>query len=119
MCHVLVIEDDFLIAEHIIQLAHEGGATSIAQADTQEGAITAARSHKPDVIMSDVKLTRGTGPLAVQAIIAEHGATAVIFITGSPESCRPCESPAVIITKPIRDQSVVEAFRRLAPQRAT
>ena len=115
MCHVLVIEDDFLIAHHIIQLAREGGATSITQADTQEGAITAARDRRPDVIMSDVKLVRGTGPLAVEAIIAEHGATPVIFITGSPESCQPCEPPGVIITKPIEDRAVVEAFRLLAP----
>lgn len=116
MCHVLVIEDDFLIADHIIRLAQAGGATSVAQADSQESAITAARDRKPEVILSDVKLACGTGPLAVQAIIAEHGAIPVIFITGSPESCEPCEPPGVIMTKPIQDRSVVEAFRRLAPQ---
>jgi CheY-like chemotaxis protein len=114
MCHVLVIEDDFLIADHVARLAEQAGATSIAQADTQEGAIFAARERRPAMILSDVKLACGTGPLAVQAIIAEHGAIPVIFITGSPAECQPCAPSSVILDKPIVDRSIVETFKRLA-----
>lgn len=115
MCHVLVIEDDFLIADHIVSLAEAAGATSVVQADTEEGAIAAARDRRPEMILSDVKLACGTGPLAVQAILAEHGAIPVIFITGTPEACEPCPSPSVILEKPIVDWSVMDTFRRLAP----
>jgi CheY-like chemotaxis protein len=112
MCHVLVIEDDFLIAIHITALVEEAGATSVAVADTEQGAIDAARDRKPDIIMSDVKLALGTGPLAVQAIILEHGAVPVIFITGSPEDCHPCEPPAIILQKPVNALIVRQAFKR-------
>jgi DNA-binding NtrC family response regulator len=116
MCHVLVIEDDWLIAEHIIMLAREAGATSIDQADNQQDAIIAARDHKPEMILSDVRLTSGTGPLAVQAIIAEHGDIPVIFITGTPEDCAPCAPPGVILGKPIIEHALKDTFRRLAPK---
>lgn len=94
MCHVLIIEDDWLIAEHIVQLVKDAGATSTAQADTQDSAIEAARRQRPEIILSDVRLISGTGPLAVQAILAELGQIPVIFITGSPEDCTPCAPQA-------------------------
>ena len=85
MCHVLVIEDDFLIADHIIQLIARAGGTSFDQAASQDEAIDAARLRPPSIIMSDVNLSAGTGPAAVEAIILEHGPTPVIFVTGTRE----------------------------------
>ena len=65
--------------------------------------------------MSDVKLSEGSGPMAVAAILYEYGPIPVIFIIGTPEECRPCEAPAVVLTKPISNAAVVSIFRRLAP----
>lgn len=115
MCHVLVIEDDWLIADHIMHLATESGATLIAQADTQATAIEAARGRRPELIFSDVKLLSGTGPLAVETILAEFGEIPVIFITGTPQDCEPCAPPGVVLSKPIVEHEVREAFRRFAP----
>lgn len=115
MCHVLVIEDDFLIADHIMQLIETAGATSFAQAGSQAEAIAEARLRRPAFIMSDVTLTTGTGPDAVQAIIAEHGETPVIFVTGTPAACHPCQAPMVILEKPINERILMDTFRRLAP----
>ena len=116
MCHVLVIEDEYLISDHITSLATEAGATSVTQVDTEEDAVSAARVRRPDMIMSDVKLACGSGPLAVQTILAEHGPIPVIFITGSPEACSPCNLPAVILGKPILERAVIQAFRQLSGQ---
>ncbi len=115
MCHVLVIEDDWLIADHIISLIEQAGATSYDQADCETDAVDAAGARTPDMIVSDVKLREGTGPLAVQRIIAVHGNIPVMFITGPPEACVPCDPPAAILDKPISESSVIETFRRLAP----
>jgi len=115
MCHVLVIEDDFLIADHIIQLIEAAGAMSFAQARSRDEAIAEARLRRPAFIMSDVILTTGTGPDAVQAIIAEHGAMPVIFVTGTPAACHPCQAPMVILEKPIDERVLMDIFRRLAP----
>ncbi len=68
MCHVLVIEDEWLIGEHIEAIAREGGASSVDRAETEQEAIDAALANPPAVILSDVKLAEGTGPNAVWAI---------------------------------------------------
>lgn len=115
MCHVLVIEDNLLIADHIVQILEGAGGSSFDLASTQAEAIKAARARVPDCIMSDVRLAEGTGPAAVQAIIAEHGAVPVIFMTGTPEACTPCAPPMVILAKPIHAHVLVATFRDLAP----
>ncbi|WP_294391586.1 response regulator [uncultured Sphingomonas sp.] len=115
MCHVLVIEDEWVIAEQVAEIARASGATSIDTADNQEEAVDAARAHVPDIILSDVRLVHGTGPMAVQAIQAHHGPIPVIFITGSPDECQPCNPPGIILSKPIDERAVTEAFRRMAP----
>ncbi|MCL6250831.1 response regulator [Altererythrobacter sp. KTW20L] len=115
MCHVLIIEDNFLIAEYLGYLAKQAGATSIASACTEAEAVRAAREQQPRIIFSDVGLRAGTGPYAVRTIRAELGEIPVIFITGSPEFCEQCKPPVAILTKPVDGVGVTEAFRRLIP----
>lgn len=115
MCHVLVIEDDFLIADHIIQLIERAGGTSFDQAASQDEAIDAARLRPPSIIMSDVNLSAGTGPAAVEAIILEHGPTPVIFVTGTREACHVSRPSMVVLDKPINEQALIAAFQSLAP----
>ncbi|MEO5937811.1 MAG: response regulator [Sphingomonas sp.] len=115
VCHVLIIEDEWLIAEHLSYLAEQAGATSIATACTEDEAVQAALEHLPGIILSDVRLLAGTGPHAVQLIVAAMGDIPVIFITGTPEDCHPCGASSVILHKPIDPAWVMETFRRLAP----
>lgn len=115
MCHVLVIEDDWLIAEYVADVARDAGATSIDLADTQRSAVAAADQNTPSIILSDVNLIEGTGPRAVETILERLGPIPVIFITGTPEDCVPCDPPHVIMGKPVRAGDLTEAFKRLAP----
>lgn len=115
MCHVLIIEDEWLIAEHIAGLAEDCGATSVRIAATEEDAVEAARAEPPCIILSDVRLLEGTGPGAVAAIRRAQGAVPVIFITGTPEDVEPHEPPTVILGKPISNAAVLHNFRSLAP----
>lgn len=114
MCHVLIIEDELLVAMDLQRLLETLGATSVDVADTEEDAIRAARAHAPDLITSDVQLRRGTGPRAVAEIHHQVRRAPVIFITGTPEDCHPCEVGR-ILSKPLHEPSIVEAFRELAP----
>ena len=118
MCHVLIIEDDWIIAENIADIAREAGATSIATADSQQAGIDAALARPPAVILSDVQLATGTGPLAVQAIREQLGPMPVIFVTGTPEACVDCDYAEAILEKPVAAAEVISAFRRIAPIRS-
>ena len=115
MCHVLIIEDDLLIALHLQTLLEENGATSVDIADTETKAIEAAAANPPAVITSDVSLASGSGPAAVQAICEEHGVIPVIFVTGRPETCPPCGPQARLLEKPVDEVALARAFRELCP----
>ena len=47
--------------------------------------------------------------------MAEFGQLPVIFITGTPEDCHPCDEPAIVLTKPIQRHQLAAAFRTLDP----
>ena len=116
MCHVLIIEDEPLIATLVRELLEDEGATSFSFADTQERAVAAALSDPPALITSDVKLAAGTGPLAVSAIHAKLGSIPVIFITGTPSECHPCNPPGRILQKPINQAEFAAAFHEMVSQ---
>lgn len=115
MCHVLVIEDEWLLAEYISDIVERAGGTSVDTATTEAAAIAAAEAHRPDIILSDVVLAEGRGPDAVQAIHCRCGDVPVIFITGTPADCRPCDPPGIVLGKPIDERRVIAAFREMAP----
>jgi CheY-like chemotaxis protein len=116
MCHVLIIEDEALIALDLQEMLELAGATTFSFAETEREAVDAARAHRPDVIMSDVMLREGTGPHAVELIQDEMGPLPVIFITATPEACTTCGPPAIVLGKPMVDARVREAFRAVAPR---
>ncbi|KQS03994.1 histidine kinase [Sphingomonas sp. Leaf357] len=115
MCHVLIIEDEALIALDLQDVLTGVGATSFDFAETRSEAVTAARLRRPDVITSDVMLREGTGPDAVADIIGELGPLPVIFITATPGACIPCPATSPILAKPVRNSALCEAFRAVAP----
>lgn len=116
MCHVLIIEDEPLVAMMIEDILAQAGATSFAFATTQMEAVDSARDRPPAVITSDVNLLEGTGPAAVAEIHGRFGETPVLFITGTPEGCWPCAPPGQILPKPINSAVLAQAFRDIAPR---
>lgn len=117
MCHVLIIEDEALVALDLQHILASAGGSSFSFAETESEAISAARSRRPDVIFSDVILREGTGPRAVETIQGEMGPLPVIFITATPEACVPCERSTPVLAKPVIERVVCDAFRAIAPNR--
>ena len=116
VCHVLIIEDDPLVALDLQAILEEHGATSFDFAESETEAVRAGRLRRPDVITSDVKLVEGTGPRAVKVLCDVWGDLPVIFITGTPEACSPCEPPGRIISKPVNSTEIIKTFCELMAQ---
>ncbi|WP_245739301.1 response regulator [Sphingomonas rubra] len=110
---MLIIEDEPMVAMLIEDTLSDAGALSVAIAATQEDAIDAARHRRPDFITSDVSLLEGHGPAAVQAIFEVCGEIPVLFITATPDDCRPCAPPGMVLAKPFTGQAVAHAFRTM------
>lgn len=113
MCHVLIIEDEWLIADYLEELVRDAGATSVSVVDAQSDAIKEATDRQPALILSDVNIREGTGPRAVEQILKVLGPIPVIFVTGNPEQCVPCGPPAVILTKPVQHRVLQKTFQQL------
>jgi CheY-like chemotaxis protein len=111
VCHVLIIEDEPLIAMLIEEMLEEEGATSLDIAATQDDAVALALAHPPDVITSDVRLLQGTGPLAVAEILTRLGHRPVIYITANPDACEPRAASSVILPKPLYAHQLRQAFQ--------
>jgi CheY-like chemotaxis protein len=100
MCHALIIEDEPIIAFHIADLVEEAGAKSVAFAQSELEALSAALDHTPDIIISDVRLLSGSGPAAVTSIRHRVGNVPAIFITGTPEALKGYDHDGVM-EKPV------------------
>ncbi|RZL83682.1 MAG: response regulator [Sphingomonas sp.] len=112
MCHVLVIEDEALVAMMIEDSLVEHGATGVDVAASEADAVEAAQLHRPDFITSDVRLLEGTGLEAVAAILRLYSDIPVLFITASPDECTDC-SPEAIMRKPANPREIGRRFRAL------
>jgi CheY-like chemotaxis protein len=110
---VLIIEDEPFLALDLQTLLEEEGATSFSFAETEDEAVAAALAYPPALITSDVKLVEGTGPHAISTIHRRLGSIPVIFITGTPQDCLPCEPPGRIFAKPFDRDKVKKAFHEL------
>lgn len=110
--HVLIIEDDALLAMNLQLFLEELGADSTSLAASQADAVRKALDHRPDLIASDVQLTEGNGPDAVKAIKARLGDIPVVYVTGNPDEARELDPTAPVIEKPVRWLQLVQTTQR-------
>jgi CheY-like chemotaxis protein len=107
--HVLIIEDEFLVAMSIEDSLQAFGFTSFETAGTEASAISAAHSQAPDLITADVRLATGSGIAAIRAILEERPVP-VVFITGNVETVQEEMPDAVVVQKPFHDEALRTAI---------
>jgi DNA-binding response OmpR family regulator len=114
MNHVLIIEDDQLIATLIQDVLEDEGVTSVHVADDETSAVTAGLACLPRLIIADVMLKSGTGPSAVARIRERAGPVPVIFITGNEANTVALVSPGTVLAKPFTCHQLLTAYHDLA-----
>ena len=107
--HVLIIEDEPLIAMAIEDSLRGCGCVTFDFGANVEEAIAAARRRCPDLITADVELASGCGIDAVEAICGSVGIP-VIFITGSADQVHARRPGSVIVAKPFDERHLREAL---------
>jgi CheY-like chemotaxis protein len=106
---VLVIEDDALIALLLSELLAGMGHDVCATAATEAEAVRAATRYRPDLMIVDAGLGRGSGVSAVEEIL-RAGPLAHVFISGDAETVRVRKPDAVVLRKPFRYVDLVRAI---------
>jgi CheY-like chemotaxis protein len=110
---VLVVDDEFLIAELLSIMLGDMGLEVCGTAATGDEAVALAVAHEPGLVLMDVRLKgQMDGVDAARAIRRTTGAS-VIFITGSREPATVArierERPAAVLYKPIRFDQLRDA----------
>jgi two-component system response regulator DevR len=83
---LLVVDDHEVVREGLVALlGRREGFQVVAEAGTVADAIEAARRHKPDIVVMDVRLPDGSGIEACREIRAELPETRVIMLTSYPD----------------------------------
>jgi DNA-binding response OmpR family regulator len=113
--HVLIIEDEPLIAMSIEDILRECGATSFDFASTFTGAVAAANRRCPNMITADVQLAPGNGIDAVAAI-CNRKTIPVIFVTGTADDVDKRRPGAIIVHKPFDASLIKVAVERAMGQ---
>src|SRR5687768_14861828 len=100
--HILIIEDDTLLAMTVQVLLEDLGATSTLVVSSEAAAVAQARRYRPNLIISDLHLAEGLGVAAVQAIRATVGKVPVVYVTGDPQEAKRLDPSALILSKPLK-----------------
>ena len=116
MCHVLIIEDEVLVAMLIEDVLADVGATSFDVAATEEEAVACARLNVPAFITADLTLREGRGTGAVNRIRAELGPVPTVVISGDLDPERPDPPSCPTMSKPFDVQQLEATFLALVPR---
>lgn len=117
--HVLLVEDDALIAVALEGSLLDAGAKSVTICSTSAEALAALRDHKPDALVLDVHLADRDDGWAIAELVNSVGPKPprIVFSTGAPQDI-PAEIADLgpVLAKPYDHGELVAALRR--PPRA-
>ncbi|MDQ2762230.1 MAG: response regulator [Pseudomonadota bacterium] len=106
---ILIVEDDALIGDLLAEMLTGMGHRVCAIEATETGAVLAASQHRPDLMIVDARLARGTGVSAVETILRTEPVPYLFISGGRIDAAR---SDAVVLQKPFREPDLVRAIER-------
>ena len=108
--HVLVVEDEAIIAEDTAEMLREAGHQVSGPAATVDEAVRLAEQTHADLALVDINLA-GTeeGPRLARALWALFGVPS-LFVTAQPEQARQHKDAAVgVLAKPFAARELVQS----------
>lgn len=105
---VLIIEDEAMIAMLYSEVLSELGHATCAITATEEEAVSAATTLKPDLMLVDMHLHEGSGTGAVTRILASTFIPH-IFISGDAIRSQASFPRAIQLQKPFNEQQLAKA----------
>jgi AmiR/NasT family two-component response regulator len=101
---VLVVDDEFLIAESLCMHLEDMGLVVCGTAATADEAVALAQQHRPRLVLMDVRLHGERDGVDASLAIHVSVASKIIFITGSQEPATIArirlDHPAGVLFKP-------------------
>ncbi len=113
---VLLVDDHEIVRQGLRALLEaEGDIVVVAEADSGTSAVSLASTHRPDVVVMDVRMPGGSGVEACRAIRDERPDAQVIMLTSFSDDEALFNSimagAAGFVLKQIRGRDLVDAIR--------
>jgi CheY-like chemotaxis protein len=111
---VLIVEDEFLVRQHIARYLEDSGCL-VLEAASVEQAVAICRSGTPvDVLFTDINLNGGGSGLEVaEAFRAARPGIGVFYTSGNSIDNSLCVPASKFFSKPYRVSDVLDACRSL------
>jgi DNA-binding NtrC family response regulator len=116
---VLTIEDEEGFRKSIVHFLEDSGFTVFEAADGQEG-LAACRTHKPDIVFTDLCMPNGKGLEIIPTLCRENPFMPIVVISGTGMLQDALEAMRRgawdYLSKPIRDLATLEelALRKIS-----
>jgi two-component system, response regulator PdtaR len=111
---VLVVDDEFLIAEVFCMQVEDMGVAVCGTAATADEAVALAETHRPLVVLMDMRLRGDKDGLDAALVINRTVGSKIIFITGSREQATieriQLAHPFAVLFKPVSDRQLRTAI---------
>ncbi|HEX4112010.1 MAG TPA: response regulator [Stellaceae bacterium] len=107
----MVAEDEVTIALLLAEVLEGMGHEVCAIEATEAGAVTAALGSRPDLMIVDAWLGKGSGVAAVKEILRVWFVPHV-FVSGDLSTVRALRPDAVMLQKPYRESDLATAIQR-------
>jgi CheY-like chemotaxis protein len=119
---VLVVEDEFLIADYLVAVLEDAGHRIAGTAGTAEEALAILRQDRAiDVVSLDVKLPGAMDGVHIAEWLRAQAGPPFLFVTGSgdPAFRARCEAvrPLAILQKPIDPDMLLRVLAKLPARR--
>ena len=107
---VLLVEDDALIGMLLSVMLEDAGHKTCAIAVTEAEAIAAATEHRPDLMIVDVGLGKGSGVATMEEILRDWYVPH-LYMTGNVARISALRQHAVVLEKPFREPALLLAMQ--------
>ncbi|HYD29505.1 MAG TPA: response regulator [Azospirillaceae bacterium] len=112
--HVLVVEDDAIIAFDLTETVRAMGHTVCGAAATMDQALELVRTQKPTLALLDVRLAQGGSGITIARHLRENHHIPVIFVTAFPEDLKSqgLNRLGSVVAKPFTRDQIERAITR-------
>jgi len=118
MLKVLIVEDDFMLADFAEELLVEHGYEVSGIARTVAEAVALARHRGPDLVILDLRLADGELGTDVAAQLAASGRPGILYVTGNMSQVALTHGDACL-AKPYRSVDLLRGLQLVAEIVAT
>lgn len=113
---ILLVQDDFLVAERLRVLLEKAGYTVVGEAGRTALALQLAEQHHPLLAIVDMMLELDVDGIATATELARRQSLRILITTGFPDAVVQAEGVSdlacAIVKKPYTDQEILASVAR-------